>query len=74
MAFKRDKLWKYSPVWVVLFSTGATLLKRTGERYLLHKDWDLRWSDLGTALGGALIGYGTFRLRYGNKSGGVVTR
>ncbi len=74
MRFKSDAFWKYSPVWVLLFSTSAALFKKVGERYLLERDWKVTWSDVGTAAAGAAIGYGTFRYKYGNKTEGALTR
>lgn len=74
MRFNKDVFWKYAPVWVMLFSTSATLVKKTGERYLLERNWDLQWSDLGTAVLGAAVGYGSFRLSHGNKTSGLATR
>ena len=74
MRLKKDALWKYAPVWAVLFSTGAALFKKTGERYLLQREWDVSWSDVGTAAIGALVGYGSFRYHFGNKTDGLLTR
>lgn len=74
MRIPNKKLWKLAPVWVVLFSTGTTLAKQAGERYLLERKWQLKWSDVGTALSGALFGYVSFRLLHGNKTEGVATR
>ena len=64
---KRDSLWKYAPVWAVLFATGATVAKSVGTHYILRREWSFKWADAGTALGGAVLGYLAFRARYGNK-------
>lgn len=58
----------YAPVWVALFSTGATLFRAVGERYLLKRQWQITWSDVGMAAGGALLGYVTFRYKHGQRS------
>ena len=64
---KRDSLWKYAPVWAVLFAASASLLKRLGTQYILKREVDFKWADAGTALVGAVIGYVTFRMRFGEK-------
>ena len=74
MRGKKDAGWKYSPVWVLLFSTTAALGKAVGERYLLQREWRLKPSDVGIAVAGAVLGYASFRLRYGKKTQGLATR
>lgn len=58
--------WKYAPLWAVLFAAGATLVKSMGQRYILKREWDFKPSDVATALGGATLGYLTFRARHGD--------
>lgn len=64
---KRDSLWKYAPVWAVLFATGATVAKSVGTHYILRREWNFKLGDAATAFGGAVLGYVAFRARYGNK-------
>ena len=64
---KRDSLWKYAPVWAVLFATGATVAKSVGTHYILKREVNFKLGDLATAFGGAVLGYVAFRARYGNK-------
>lgn len=72
METKRDTLWKYAPVWAILFASGATLAKSLGTNYILKRKWEFEWSDMATALGGAAVGYLSFRFRYGNKDKSTV--
>lgn len=66
---------KYAPVWAVLFAGATTLTKSLGTRYILKKKWTFQWSDVGAALVGAALGYGFFRMQYGNKDeSSVLTR
>ncbi len=58
----------YAPLWIVLFSTGATLLKTTGERYMVHQSWSLETKDVLMAVGGAVLGYLSFRVKQGSRS------
>lgn len=60
-------LWKYAPLWATLFASAATLTKAVGTRYILNRRWRLSWKDAATAVGGALVGYATFRMRHGDK-------
>ncbi|GAB5520563.1 MAG: hypothetical protein RhofKO_28140 [Rhodothermales bacterium] len=59
---------KYAPIWVILFSTFATLLKSSGQRYLTRSRVKLTWKDLATAVVGAVLGYVTFRMKQGDHS------
>lgn len=75
MASHSDSLWKYAPVWAVLFATGASLAKSLGTQYILKRKWEFEWADAATAFGGAVLGYAAFRMRYGNKDeSSLVTR
>jgi hypothetical protein len=59
---------------MMMFSTGAALGKVAVERYLMRRVWKLSWKDGMMAFGGALLGYITYRVRYGNKSDNPLTR
>ena len=58
----------YAPIWVILFSTFATLLKSSGQRYLTRNRVKLTWKDVATAAVGAVLGYVTFRMKQGDHS------
>ncbi len=74
MAFSKPKGRTHAPLWMALFSAGAALSRVVGERYLLKREWTLRWKDVLTAIGGALVGYLIFRKRRGNERAGFFTR
>ncbi len=74
MFAKNDAGSKYAPLWVMLFSTGAALTKAVGERYLLQREWVVKWSDVGIAVAGAALGYAAYRYRHGNSREGLATR
>lgn len=67
MPERRDSLWRYAPIWAVLFGAAASLTKSLGTQYILRRKWIFKWSDVATALAGATLGYITFRLRFGQK-------
>ncbi len=67
MELNRDTFWKFAPVWVILFSAGTTLTKSLGQRYLLKREFEFNWSDVGSALLGGVVGYATFRMKHGEK-------
>ena len=72
MASKKDtakeNARRYAPLWVILFSTGATLLKSIGQHYAVDRRIRLTPKDIGIAFAGAALGYVTFRLRKGTHS------
>lgn len=75
MESKRDTLWKYAPVWAILFASGATLAKSLGTHYILKREVNFKWADAATAVAGAVAGYASFRMRYGNKKeDSILTR
>lgn len=65
---------RYAPLWISLFSTATAVARVVGERYLLQREWRLKWSDLLTAAVGAFVGYVVFRRRHGNEVEGMFTR
>lgn len=67
---QQDAARKYAPLWAMAFAAGATLLKSTGTTYILKREWQLSWSDVAAAVGGAVVGYGIFRVRHGNRDEG----
>ena len=71
---KGSTLWEYAPVWAVLFSAGTAVIRKAGNNYILKRDPEWSWSDLGTALTGAAVGYALFRMRHGNKKEGLLKR
>ncbi len=72
---KRGKAtYAFAPVWVIGFSVGVALVKSVGERYLVERSWKINRHDVLTALGGALLGYISFRWKHGNRTEGVLTR
>lgn len=58
-------IWKYAPVWSILFAAAATIAKSMGTHYILKREVQFKWSDVATALGGAVFGYISFRARHG---------
>ena len=66
MAGKRDTLWRYAPLWSVLFAATATLAKGVGQHYILKRKWQIKGSDVATALVGAVVGYVSFRAKHGD--------
>lgn len=71
---KGSVLYEYAPAWVILFSAGMAVAKKAGSNYILKRDPEFGWSDVGTALTGAVMGYALFRLRHGRKHDHVLKR
>lgn len=74
MAKKKSTLKEYAPLFAIGFTALASLTKSTSQRYLVKRRFRLTWSDLGTALLAAVVGYVGFRLKQGNAGGAWYTR